>query len=263
MDTTQFDYKKFAWIAGIFALAGIFFMSIAIGANQFKSMEHPIGQQGTITVSGDGEVSIVPDIATVTITVRESATTVAQAQEKVEAKVKAAIDSLANLGVEEKDRKTLNYNVNPKYEYVSSGGYATNPKIVGYEASQMVEIKVRKTDVAGDVIGAIGAANITEISGPTFTVEDPEKAQAEAKEIAIKEAREKAKETAKALGMDLGDVVQFSEDNGGYYPMYYARDAVANQSTAYGKGGALGPEVTLPTGENMIKSHVTITYNLD
>lgn len=268
MDTTTFDYKKYAWIAGIFALGGLFIASIAFGAAELKSMKHPVGQVGTITVSGDGEVTAPPDIATVTITVREDAKTVAEAQDKVEAKVKAAINALANLGVEEKDRKTLYYNVNPKYENVpvtqSSGmGMATmypvtNQKIVGYEASQTVEIKIRKIDAAGDVVGALGAVNISEISGPNFTVEDPDKAQAEAKEKAIKEAREKAKATAKALGMDLGDVVQFSEDNGGVYPVYYAKDA-----TAMGRGGALGSEVTLPTGESTIKSHVTITYNLD
>lgn len=254
------DYKKYTWIAGTFALVGIFFAALAFGASEWKQTGHPNGQQGTITVTGDGEVMAVPDIATVTITVRESAKTVPQAQELVEAKIKAAIDSLANLGVEEKDRKTLYYNVNPKYENVAVGGYVSNQKIVGYEASQTVEIKVRKVDVAGDVIGALGAAGITEISGPTFTVDEPEELQAEAKEMAIEEAREKARATARALGMDLGDVVQYSEDQGGYYPMY-ARDAVMNQ--AYGKGGALGPEVTLPTGENKITSRVTITYSLE
>lgn len=255
-----FDYKKYTWIAGMLALSGIFFATLAFGVSEWKAVDNPNGQQGTITVSGEGEVTAVPDIATVTITVRESAKTVAEAQELVEKKVIAAINSLANLGVEEKDRRTLYYNVNPKYEYYSTGGYAQNSRIVGYEVSQTVEIKIRNVDVAGDVIGALGGANITEISGPTFTIDDEDKLQAQAKEQAIEEAREKARATAKALGMRLGEVVQYSEDAGGYYP--YARDATMNQA-AYGKGGALGPEVTLPTGENTIKSRVTITYTLE
>ena len=204
----SFDYKKWAWIAGTLALVGIFFASIATGMSEWKSLKHPNGAQATITVSGEGEVMAVPDIATVTITVRESAATVPDAQGKVEAKVIAAVNSLATLGVEAKDRKTLSYNVSPKYEYISGGGYATNPKIIGYEASQTVEIKVRKVDVAGDVIGALGAANITEISGPTFTVDEPDQLEAQAKEKAIAEARDKARATAKALGMSLGEVVQ-------------------------------------------------------
>lgn len=258
----NFDYKKAAWIAGTFALAGIFFATLAAGIAEFKKMDNPNGQQGTFTVSGEGEVTAVPDIATVTFSVRETGTTVATAQELVEAKVKAAIDALANLGVEEKDRRTLNYSVSPKYEYVSGGGFATNPRIVGYDVAQTIEAKVRDTDAAGDIIGALGGANITDISGPTFTIDDPEKLQAEAKEKAVKQAREKAKETAKALGMRLGEIVSYSESQGGYMP-YYGRDGVMNQSAAYGKGGALGPEVTLPTGENTIKVYVSITYTLE
>lgn len=256
----NYDYKKYTWVAGTLALAGIFFATLATGLAEFKRMDNPNGQQGTFTVSGEGEVAAVPDIATVTFTVQESGKTVAEAQELVEAKVKAGIDALANLGVEEKDRRTLYYNVNPKYEYTSGGGYATNPRIVGYDVSQSVEAKVRNTDAAGDVIGALGAANITNISGPTFTFDDPSKLQAQAKEKAVEQAREKAKATAKALGKRLGEVIQYSENQGGYMP--YGRDAVMNQA-AFGKGGALGPEVTLPTGENTVKVYVSITYTLE
>jgi uncharacterized protein YggE len=259
-----FDYKKYAWIAGTFALVGIFFATLALGISEWKSLKYPNGQTASITVFGEGEMTAVPDIATVSMTVRESAKTVPEAQRLVEAKITAAIKELSSLGVEEKDQRTLSYYVNPKYESVRtySGGYPVyNQRIVGYEVAQTVEIKVRKVDSAGDVIGKLGAANITEISGPSFTVDDMDKVQAEAKEKAIAEAKEKATATARALGADLGAVIQFSEDNGGYYPMY-ARDGAMNQA-AYGKGGAETMSATLPPGENIIKSRVTITYSLN
>lgn len=260
----SFDYKKYAWMAGTLALVGISFAALALGVSEWKSLKYPNGQTASITVSGEGEMTAVPDIATVDITVRESAKTVPQAQKAVEAKITEAIKALSSLGVQEKDQRTISYYVNPKYENVlASGGMypVYNQKIVGYEVAQTVEIKVRKVDSAGEVIGALGAANITEISGPSFTVDDMDEIQAEAKEKAIAEAKEKATATAKALGADLGAVLQFSEDNGGYYPMY-ARDAVMNQA-AYGKGGAESSAATLPQGENIIKSRVTITYSLD
>lgn len=259
-----FDYKKYAWIAGTLALIGIFFASLALGVSEWKAVGLPNGQVASFTVSGEGEVTAVPDIATVIITVRESAKTVPEAQKLAEAKVNAAIAALSDFGVEEKDQKTLSYNVNPKYENVpvSSGMYypISNQRIVGYEVTQTVQIKVRKVDSAGEIIGALGAANITEISGPSFEVDDMDKLQAEAKEKAIAQAKEKARATARALGAGLGPVLQFSEDNGGYYPMY-ARDAVMNQ--AYGKGGAESVSATLPQGENIIRARVTITYTLN
>lgn len=262
----NFDIKKYAWYAGTLALAGLFIMSLAIAGAQLSSMKHPVGQQGTISVSGEGEVTVKPDVATVTITIRERASTVAAAQDSVEKKVIAAINALAQFGVDEKDRKTVSYNVYPHYENVPvaptmgmgvAAAYpVSNQRIAGYDVSETIEIKIRNIDSTGDILGALGAANITEISGPNFTVEDEDGAREKAKELAIKEARAKAKETARALGVDLGEVLQFSEDGGGYYPMMYSKDMRAQSA-------GLGSEVTLPTGDNTIKSRVTITYSLD
>lgn len=260
----SFDYKKYAWVAGTLALAGIFFAALAFGIVEWKSLRYPNGQTASITVYGEGEATAVPDIATVTITIRENAKTVPEAQKLVEAKVNEAMTSLIILGVGQKDQRTLSYYVNPKYENYAATQAAYpvyNQRIVGYEVTQSLEIKVRKVDSAGDVIGALGGINITEISGPAYTVDDMDKVQAEAKEKAIAEAKEKAKATARALGANLGAVLQFNEDNSGYYPMY-ARDMMSTQ--AYGKGAAeMAPvPATLPTGENVIKSRVTITYTL-
>ena len=257
------DYKKYTWIAGGFALAGIFFASVALGASQWKALKHPNGQTASITVTGEGQVTALPDIATVTMTIRETGKTVPEAQKNAEAKVKAGITALASLNVSDKDTKTLSYTVYPKYENVpvsygaSSMMYPqpTNQKIVGYEVSETIEVKVHKIDQAGEIIGALGAANITEISGPSFTVENMDKVQAEAKAKAIANAKEKAQAIAKALGVDIGEIMQFNENSGGY-PMYFKAD-VASQA------GASAPVVSLPEGENVVKSNVTITYSLD
>lgn len=260
-----FDYKKWTFIAGMVALFAAAFAAVVIGLTTWKTSNLPAGQVPTITVSGEGEVTAAPDIATVSFTIRESAKTVPEAQKLVEEKTTKVLAELSALSIEKKDTKTVSYTVNPKYEYVSvpQGGAmypgASNQKIVGYEVAQTMEVKVRNVGGAGDVIGAIGNTNITEIYGPNFTLDDPEKATAEAKEKAIKQAEEKAKNIAKSLGVSLGSIVAYNEDNGGYYPMYYARDAM--MSSSVGKGGA-APEVSLPTGENVIKVRVNVTYSL-
>lgn len=257
-----FDYRKYTWMAGILALVCVAFAAFAVGLSDMKSLKHPNGIQATITVTGEGEVTAIPDIATVIATVREVAKTVPEAQKAVETKVAKALASISSLGVDKKDTKTLSYTVNPKYE-TQTIYCITVPcpqgknVVVGYEVSETIQIKVRKIDIAGDVIGALGKVNITEINGPDFTVDDMDKVQADAKALAIANAKGKAKLTAKALHERLGEVVQFSEDNGGYYP------------TMYGIGGASmmknesSDRITIPTGESVIKSRVTITYSLD
>lgn len=258
------NYKKYVWMSGTIALICIAFASIAFGFNNFDAIKHPNGQVASISVSGEGEVTAKPDIATVSFTVRESAKTVPEAQKLAEAKIAAGVKALEALGVNnDKDVKTLSYYVNPKYESQQTGycnGYVCPPSksvIVGYEVSQSVTVKVRKVDQAGEVLGALGKVNITEISGPDFTVDDMDKVNAEAKALAIKEAQEKAKVTAKDLGVSLGSIIQFSEDNGGYYPQMYRATMASGMAL-----DAKAESVTLPQGENVIKSRVTITYTI-
>ncbi len=259
----EIDYKKYTWMAGTVALVAISFASIGFGLSNLSSVDHPNGQVASITVTGEGEVTALPDIATVTLTVRGSAKTVPEAQKLVESKVGEAVKSLADLGVDKKDTKTLSYTINPKYEQQSTGicsGYVCPPTktiVTGYEVSQSMQIKVRKIDQAGSVIGALGKANITEVSGPEFTVEDMDKAKADAKAIAIAKATEKAKSTAKSLNTSLGSIISFNEDNGGMYPVMYARAEMSMKSS-----GMAVDAVTLPQGESVIKSNVTITYSI-
>ena len=250
-------------MAGTLAFVCVSYAALGVGMSNFDSVNHPNGQVASISISGDGEVTAVPDIATVTFTVRESAKTVPEAQKLAEAKITKGLSSLETLGVDKKDTKTLSYMVNPKYESQQTGycnGYVCPPTktvVTGYEVTESVVVKVRKVDQAGEVIGLLGKANITEISGPEFTVDDMDKLKAEAKAIAIKEAKEKAEVEAKALGVSLGAIISFSEDGGGYYPtpMMSFRVDAASVNGAESK-------VSLPQGENVIKSRVTITYTL-
>lgn len=255
-----YDYKKVTFIAGTIALLAVSFAAVAMGLQNLSERKHPNGMLATITVSGEGKATATTTIATVTFTARESAKTVVEAQKSVETKITQALASITALGIESKDVVTLSYNVNPKYESEQAGycsGYVCPPTktvITGYEVSENISVKVRKVDSAGDLLAALGKANITEISGPLFSVDDMDQAKAEARAEAIKKAQAEAKVTAKALGVSLGEITQFSEDGGGYQPMMYKADAVMSSASA--------GSVTLPQGQNVINSRVTITYSL-
>lgn len=256
------NYKKYVWVAGTVALVSLSFTALANGFGELKALKHPSTQAATISVSGEGEVTALPDIATVVMTVRESAKTVPEAQALAEKKVTAVLDSLAKLNVNKKDTKTLSYTINPKYEnvpvycngYCTESSFTTNTKVVGYEISQTLQIKVRTIDSAGAVIAALGEASVTEVSGPEFTVDDMDTAQAEARAKAIADAKTKAKKIAKDLGVSLGEITQFNENNGGYIPMMV-------RAESYGGAKAMD-SVSLPQGESVITSYVSITYSL-
>ncbi len=221
----------------------------------------------TITVSGEGDVSAVADISTFSFSVDESGTTVTDAQEKATNKNNQAIAILKKAGVEDKDIQTAGYSVNPKYDYSQSGTVACpaygcppngNPKIVGYEVTQSVTVKVRDTDKAGSLLTQIGAVGVSNISGLSFTFDDPSVLQDQARSKAIDDAKAKAKELAKELGVSLAGVTSFSE-NGGPTPIYYAMESKA---MGIGGGPATPPTPDIEKGENKITSNVTVTYRI-
>lgn len=223
--------------------------------------------QNVITVTGHGEVNAAPDLATVYFTVEDSKNTQKAASDEVNTKMKKVLEFLKGAGIEDKDIKTEGYNSYPKYSqgkpcppYYSEGMLPcvqAEAKIIGYTVSQSITVKIRKIDDnLSKVLDGINSFGVSNMSGPTMTIDDEDGLKAEARKEAIKEAKEKAKVLARDLGVRLGDVTSFNENSGGY-PMYYAKGAMAFDSVAE---SAPAPEI--PKGENTISSDVTITYEI-
>jgi len=220
------------------------------------------GIRNVITVEGEGEVVAIPDVATFNFSVTELADTVLVAQEGATKKINTILSYIEEMGVEEKDIKTLNYNIYPRYEYrqISCVTYPCPPgqnELVGYEVSQTIQIKVREIEESGELLSGVGERGATNISGLTFAVDEPEELLAEARDMAVEDAQEKAKRLAKALDVHLGSIVNFGEYGapGSYY-----------YDKAYGFGGdaALSESAApqIPAGESQIISRVTITYEI-
>lgn len=175
----------------------------------------------TITVSGEGEVFAVPDLATFTVSVEEKADEVSDAQKVATEKSNAILAALRAAGIEDKDIKTTSYNVYPNYQWIqapcSSRGYCPpgEQKLDGYTVSQSIEVKVRQTDKAGEVLASVGSLGASNVSGLSFTIDDEDQLQADAREKAIDDAREKAEELASQLGVSIVRIVGFNENGGG------------------------------------------------
>ncbi len=247
----------FLIIAGAITLVCVAFAAICLGVSSIKSLDKN-SNATTITVMGEGEVNVIPDSATISATIRESAPTVAEAQSKIDFKAKNLTAEIEKTGIDKKDIRSLSYSTRPKYE-IRTAQCETPPcqskyELTGYEAIQTLQIKAHKVELAGEIITQLGALTINEISGPNFAVDDSEKPRAEARLAAIKNSQAKADQIAKALGVKLGKVVKFEEDdNISKYPIYFAK-SISNKS---------GDAATLPPGEDIIKAKVTVTYSLE
>lgn len=252
-----------------FGAAALGLLALFLLAQTFKTFKEyryvgsGVTASNTISVSGMGEVFAVPDRATFSVTVREEAKEVADAQDKATKKSNDIIAYLKEAGVAEKDIKTISYNVNPKYEY-SQGActqYNCPPSrqtLVGFEVYQSLEVKVQDPKKAGELLSGVGGRGASEVSGLSFTIEDEDKLKADAREMAIAEAREKADQLAKQLGVSVVRVVGFYEDSYGGPQPYYAKGGVAMDMAQSRE--AAPPE--LPAGENKIVSNVNVTYEI-
>lgn len=232
--------------------------------SELKSYRDTSLNYNSITLSGYGEVSAVPDIANVTFNIHKESKTVKEAQEAVEKIETAALDSLKANGVEEKDIKTLNASFNPKYVYqqkvcAPDSVYCGGGKqvLTGYEAHESMSVKVRNIDDAGKIMQELGALGVTDLNGPNFTIDDEDALKAEARKQAIEDAQAKAKVLAKDLGVNLGKVMNFSEGGDYMDPMYYGRDMMMAESA-----NVKSTPAQLPKGENTITSQVSITYEI-
>jgi len=214
----------------------------------------------TIYVNGTGDVMAVSDIATITANLTKDGATAKEAQDLLNESITKTLSYLKDQKIEEKDIKSEYGGLSPKYSYEKCYTYPcpSNSKIVGYTATQSITIKVRVVDSASTIRTGLAELGITDINGPTFGIDDEETFKDQARAKAITDAKTKAEVLAKELGVRLVKIVSFSENTGGSYPMYAAKDMRLESTSAV--GSAQVP--TLPKGENKITSNVTITYEI-
>ena len=228
-----------------------------------KDLRNPNPVYNAITVNGEGEAFAVPDIASFSFSVSEDAPNVSDAQAGVTEKMDAILEALKGAGIEEKDIKTSDYSVYPKYVYSSapcSVNYCppSQSRQDGYTANHSVTVKVRDTEKAGEVLGLAGEKGATNLSSISFTVDDMDAITDEARAEAIKNAKEKAEMLADELGVKIVRVMGYSDNTSGGYPMPYG--SAIRMEAAGDMVQAKAP--TLPTGENKVSISVSVTYEI-
>lgn len=240
----------------IFSLAAWAFVdaySKSIEPNSFRSF----------SVSGEGKVIAVPDVAKFTFSVvTQGGKNLGELQKKNIDSMNEVIAYVKEQGVAEKDIKTQTFNVEPRYQYYSckDGGVCPPAEIVGYTVTQGVEVKVRDFEKAGDILSGVVSHGANTVSGLTFTIDDPSTVMAKAREQAIEKAREKAKQIASVGGFSVGKLL--SIDESGYQPMYdnYLRNAKVMNVTMESTGAAASP--TIQAGSQDVTVNISLRYEI-
>jgi uncharacterized protein YggE len=161
----------------------------------------------TLRLSATGEAHVTPDIAVINLGVQTEAPTAAGALRQNRAQMNATLEALKARGVEGRDVQTSGLDLNAQYVF-----HQNEPRTLsGYQASNVVTIRVRDLAKLGATVDAVVAAGANQINGISFSLADPAEAQTAARRAAVKALEQKASLYAEATGYRIARLVSLSD----------------------------------------------------
>ncbi|MDI6871999.1 MAG: SIMPL domain-containing protein [Bacillota bacterium] len=237
------------WRRGI--LAAALCAALLLGATP-GAAEGP--EKTELSVTGEGEVALQPDVAYVTLGVETQAKRALEAQQENARLITSVIQRLAALGVPQERVRSSGFHVYPVRVYDKNSGV---DRLVGYRVSHRITVTLTELDKVGPVIDGAVAAGANNVDDVRFFVEDLGRVKLEALRRAAGEARAKAEVMAQALGATLGRVVAVSDETAMGPSSFLAREAFSKGDLA----GAAAPTPILP-GELTVRARVTVRFAL-
>ena len=183
----------------------------------------------TISVGGTGKVTVVPDLAHVSLGVAIERPTAKAAREAAATTMTSVVAAIKSLGIDDKDIQTTTVSLAPVYNYPQNAA----PVVRGYQLSNTVSVTVRDLTKLSDVLDNSVSAGATSVDGVTFDVADRSGLEAKARDAAAKDARAKADVYAKSLGLAITGVASVSETVS--TPVWYGPNMAAAAGAATDK----------------------------
>ena len=223
-------------------------LAMALGMSALAAAQNERPETPSIVVTGNGIVRADPDVAYVRLGVSSRGRTARDAQTQTNEAISKFYAALDRLQIERKDIQTSQLTLNPYYDNPRPGD---QPKIAGYEASNVLTVRLTDFAKIGPVIDAGVEAGVNNMQGVSFGIVDDTRARMEALASATREARQKAEAIASALGVRVGDILMVNE-GGVYVPMpQYDRGMMAEMKSA---GAIVSP------GQLDVSASVTIRF---
>jgi uncharacterized protein YggE len=205
-----------------------------------------------ISVSGEGKVKVTPDQAAIVITVETKGAIAKDVKKENDIKVEAVLKFIKKINLPTEDYKTRRVALNPQYEYES--------KKRTYNASQTIEILLKDLAKYDSLMEGLVDAGVNNIEGVTFQSSKLSQYQAEARKLAMKDAKAKADDFVSVLGQKVGKALLISDNSQNHYPSpvpVYAMKAMMSDAAE------AAPRETLAIGEITIVANVSVTFSLE
>jgi uncharacterized protein YggE len=232
----------------------------------------PLGPTSALlSLTAEGRSNRVPDLAVFSAGVVTHGTTAAEALGNNSRQMDRVVAALKRSGIADRDIQTSAISLNPRWSNPDADAQRiaretrqpyipTNepPKIIGYEARNSVQVRVRRLSEMGKIIDTLVASGANEVNGPSFTLDDQKLALDEARTEAVAVGRERAEIYAKAAGMRVVRLLSMSE-GGGYYPVQQIFVTASRGSAA----GAPPPPPPAPVSPGELTLGVSLSMQFE
>ena len=208
-----------------------------------------IATGGEITVTGSAKSDERNQIATFSVGVMRASDNKDEAVSYVNQRVAEIIEIVKRFGIAEDDIKTQSISIYQEEKVIE---ITRTSEPGAWRASNTIEIKLRDINRASELVDTLNKTEATNVYGPSFAIDDSDKAEASLLEEAVNDARQKAEKLAKAGGRKLGRVINIVE-GGGVSPVPMLERAVG-----------LGGDSSTPVepGTSTIYKSVSVTFEL-
>ena len=234
------------------ALAGLALLTLMTTAA--RAEEPP--RQPRISVSGEGQAAVAPDMAVVTLSVVKQSKTAQDALDQDNKAMGAVLATLKNAGIAERDLQTSGFAIQPQYNYPpAKDGQQAPPELVGYQVTNGLTVRVRDLGKLGGIIDQAVGLGVNQGGDIQFVNDKPEAVLEAARKDAMANASAKAKTLAEAAGVKVGRVIEITENAVRNAPQPLMRPMMLKQAS--------DSAVPVAAGENSYDVTVNVTYALE
>lgn len=210
--------------------------------------------QPRISVTGEGEKALRPDIALLTFSVMREAPSAREALTANNEAMAEVIAALKEDGIADRDLQTAGIQINPRYDYPNDGKGGQRAELAAYQVTNTLSVRVRDIARTGAILDKVVSLGVNQGGGISFTNADPSAALAEARRAAVADAMEKARTLAQAAGVELGRILEISERADAPEPVLYMQAKMASDRAE---------SVPVEAGENSYRVSVTMSFGID
>lgn len=207
-----------------------------------------------IIVTGEGEATVAPDMALLSLSVMREAKTAREALDENNAAMAQVIEAMKGFEIADRDLQTSGLQIMPRYNYTNTQDGGQQAELVAYQVTNSISVRVRDLAKAGEIIDKAVSLGVNQGGNIVFTNDDPSDIVDEARRKAVADAKSKAETLAEAAGVELGRVIEIADQSFASPPMPMQVKAVAfEQSRA---------AVPIQAGENAYKVQVNVIFEL-